>query len=306
MTSQLTTRIRNVTVANRDAFLEYARTFGPEHDESYVAAPEDLAAFDPKREPGVIALGRDDAVLGAASVMLHGYSEEGLGRFRILHAADPALYAPMLERVLKRLPERVQRPFLFLPENAGPIEAELVSWGFVETRRAYLLTHARPGSVREVPPPPDTLLMPATGADAATWARVVNEAFHGEPGRYEMTAEGARDLLTRPRIIRDGTLTAWRVGQPIGVVLAIGDPDDPSSVEIETLAVVPGHQGGGIGKALLRTALRAAAAEGCKSVTLSTGAANRRALKLYADAGFKVDDVRVCWQVERAPAQGRA
>ena len=302
MTNPPNTRIRNVTAANRDGFLDYARTFGPQHDESYVTAPEDLAAFDPKGEPAVVALGKDNAVLGAASVMVQGYSEEGSARFRILHAAKPALYAPMLERVLKRLPAGVRSVFLFLPEDAGPIEAELTSWGFRETRRAYMLTHAHPGDVREARPPEGTLLMPATGADAATWARVVNEAFGGDPGRYDMTADGARNLLTRPRIVRDGTLTAWRVGQPIGVVLTIGDPDDPSSAEIETLAVAPGHQGGGVGKALLHSAVRAAASEGFASVALSTAATNERALKLYRDTGFGMDDARVCWQVERASA----
>jgi hypothetical protein len=35
-------------------------------------------------------------------------------------------------------------------------------------------------------------------------------------------------------------------------------------------------------------------------VELSTNAENRRALRLYLEADFGIDDIRVCWQLERA------
>ena len=68
--------------------------------------------------------------------------------------------------------------------------------------------------------------------------------------------------------------------------------------EVETLGVLPAHQGIGLGRALLHTALRAAAAHRKLSVALSVAAANERALALYLDTGFRVDDVRVCWEAD--------
>jgi ribosomal protein S18 acetylase RimI-like enzyme len=97
-------------------------------------------------------------------------------------------------------------------------------------------------------------------------------------------------------VIREGTIMAWRGGVPVGVVITVFDHDLTRAGEIETLAVTPANQGVGLGSALLRTALVAAADRGCTVVTLSVSAANRRALALYLDAGFTVADVRVCWE----------
>ena len=299
MPSTTNTRIIDVDAAMSGAFLKYARTFGGEHDDSYVE-PDELARFDPEREPAVVALGVDDTVIGAASVMLDGYLGEGLARFRILHAALRTLYTPLLARVFERLPDEARQVFLFLPEEAGPIENELALAGFGVTRRAYLLGNPDPAGARVIEPPADVELQQATDADAARWTDVINAAFRGDPGRYDMVPEGAARLLGRPRVIRDGTLIARRDGEPAGLVLTVVSADDPTGAEIESLAVTPAHQGVGIGKALLSAALRAAADSGCTSVALSANATNRRALGLYLDAGFGIDEIRVCWQLDRA------
>jgi ribosomal-protein-alanine N-acetyltransferase len=293
------TRILDVDAATSDAFCKYARIFGGQHDDSYTE-PDELARFDPEREPAVIALGADDVVIGAASVMLHGYVGEGLGRFRIMHAAVRTLYKPMLDRLLERVPSEARQLFLFLPEEAGPIEEELAQAGFAVTRRAYLLGNPSPADARVIEPPAGVELQLATIEDAVDWTGIINAAFHGDPGRYDMVPEGAARLLGRPRVIPNGTLIALRHGEPAGLVLTVVSAEDPTVAEIESLAVVPAHQGRGIGKALLSAALRAAAPRGCTSVELSTNAENRRALRLYLEADFGIDDIRVCWQLERA------
>lgn len=298
MTASDGLRIVDVDDAHADAFLRYAREFGAVHDDSYVT-DEDLAVFDPAVEPAVMVLDGTEQPLGAASVMLRGYETEGLGRFRILHATDVPTYARLLDAVLARVPAHVGRVFVFMPEFPGEAGDALAQAGFAESRRAYVMLHSSPAHVMEPELPSETMLELAHPTAAVDWAHVVNMAFRGEPGRYDMTPERAAELLGRPRVIRSGTLMAFRGGRPAGIVMTVAEDGNPYGAEIETLAVLPADQHVGLGRALLRQALRAAGQEGRSSVNLSVSTSNKRALALYLDAGFGVHDVRVCWDLKR-------
>lgn len=291
-------RVVDVDATQVAPFVEYARRFGAVHDDSYVTH-EDLAVFDPAVEPAVLVYDGGGAPLGAASVMLAGFETEGLGRFRILHAADPSAYPLLVNAALARVPAHVARVSCFLPEHPGELGDILTQLGFAEARRAYIMLHPNPASVMEPELPTETILEKALPPISNQWAYVVNAAFRGEPGRYDMTAERAAELLSRGRVIREGTLMACRGGSPSGVVMTVVSEENPYAAEIETLAVLPADQHIGLGRALLRAALRAAGRDGRSSVTLSVGMFNKRALALYLDAGLSVHDVRVCWELRR-------
>lgn len=277
------------------SFLDYARAYGPQHDDSYLA-PEDLARFDPRTEPAVIALDDSHSVVGAASVMLSGFAEQGAARFRILHALDPAHYPALLDAILGRVPTTVERAFLFLPEHSGDVQDVLGTLGFGVCRRAYVLRHPDPRNVARVEYPSETQVRGATAAVAGDWASVVNAAFRGQPGRSDMDRERAGQMLASPRVLSGATLIAYRGGIPAGVVLTVTDASDPCASEIETLAVTPGHQGMGVGRALLHDAVFAAGRQGCRWVDLSVSTVNRRAIALYLDSGFRAEEIRVCWE----------
>lgn len=288
--------ITDVGPALVDPFREYARVHGPEHDESYTLS-EELVRFDPAAEPAVLSFAANGAIVGAGSVMVDGFSTEGAARFRILHAADPRAYPLMLERLLPQLPDGIARAFVFLPENAGGIEDVLAGAGFGVSRRATILVHESPGHVA-VPPAPDGVVLSPAGPEVAELAaNLINTVFHGQPGHYDMSAERAAEILGRRRIVSEGTLVAWRDGALAGLVITAEDPDELAYAEIETLGVMPDEQGRGIGKALLCSAVAAAARMNHTHVTLSTGEDNRRALGLYLKVGFRVEEVRVCWEL---------
>lgn len=288
-------RILDVDESLTDVFLAYAVAYGGVHDDSYTTSDE-LARFDPAREPAAIAVDPENAVVGAASLMLDGYAGEGIARFRIAHSLCPAYYPALIDRVLARLPGTISRVFLFLPERAGDAEEALGAIGFGICRRAYVLRHTDPRGVSHLEYPSETHIQPATAAIASDWAHVVNAAFHGEPGRYDLTYERASELLSSPRVLKGATLIAYRGGIPAGVVLTTVDAVDPCAAEIETLAVTPAQQGMGIGRCLLHDAVAAVGRHGCRWVTISVSTFNRRAVALYLDSGFQADDIRVCWE----------
>ena len=292
-------RVLEVDEALTEGFLRYASEHGVAHDNSYLA-PEDLARFDPAAEPATVVVDGSGTVIGAASVMLDGYLSEGISRLRILHALDPAYYPALIDHALARIPEQAERVLLFLPEHAGDVEDAVAAAGFAMCRRAYVLRHFDPKYAPEPQFPSEVHLEQATPAVAIDWAHVANAAFRGSPGRYDMTPDHVRELLARDRIIPEGSFIAHREGVPAGLVLTLSDARDPCTAEIETLAVAPAMQGKGLGRALLLTALRAVGRAGCRSVSLSVSTYNRRAVALYLGAGFRAEDVRVCWERTRA------
>ena len=290
-------RIEAVDAASRGAFVEWALAHGAEHDESYTQPP-DLEAFPGDAEVAVLAFGAEGEVVGAASLMVEGFRREDLGRFRILHAIEPAAYEPMVHWVVQRAPGDVSHVFAFLPEGAEAAGV-LTEVGFAPTRYAVILERAPVGGsdahlAADVPS--GVMIRPACVGDAAAWADVANAAFCGYPGRYDMTEERAAALLGDERVVPAGSLLAVREGRPIGLVSVWRDEAPGTRIaEIASLAVVPDAQGLGIGRALLRAGVARARDTGYDRVSLSTSTTNAPALSLYTSEGFEVVEVRVCW-----------
>jgi mycothiol synthase len=295
----MSTRIVPVDASNTEAFIEYALERGPEFDESWVQ-PEDLATFDASKEPAALALGVTGETVGAASLMLGGYAEEGLARFRILNATDSCAYGDLVANVVDRAPASVKEFFLFVPDDPR-IGSVLAKIGFSETRRAHVLRREGTRPVVPVPPTDVRLAVARPDRDGQAWARVLNLAFAGFPGRFNISAERADELLSSERVLPGGALIAWRLGHPVGLVLVASEPEEdgvPLS-SVDTLAVVPAAQGEGLGRLLLRAGVALAHDAGYERVDLSTNALNEKALGLYHSEGFDFIDVRVCWALER-------
>jgi ribosomal protein S18 acetylase RimI-like enzyme len=95
-------------------------------------------------------------------------------------------------------------------------------------------------------------------------------------------ADGAGEVLVA---VADGELLGTVMLQPWGPASEIGR--GPDEVELRALAVAPGAQGRGIGRALLAAAVDRARALGCHHLVLSTQPAMRAAQALYRSAGFE-------------------
>lgn len=78
----------------------------------------------------------------------------------------------------------------------------------------------------------------------------------------------------------------------VGTIMLVSWPDTgevvtgPGEAEIRALAVAPGTQGQGIGRALLGAVLERAARQGVRTLVLSTQPEMRAAHHLYEQAGF--------------------
>lgn len=105
-------------------------------------------------------------------------------------------------------------------------------------------------------------------------------ALHASASEEPWSAESLAALIASPGVF---ARLALADGSPAGFVLARLAADE---AEILTLAVVPAARRQGLGQALMRSALDAAAAAGAGRMLLEVAADNRGARALYAGLGF--------------------
>ena len=116
--------------------------------------------------------------------------------------------------------------------------------------------------------------------DAATWTSEVSPAparvgegffVHNDPGEV-LVAEVDGEVAGY------ATLHQW---SPI--------PSHAHVLELNGMAVDPGHQGRGVGRALLEACVAGARQRGARKLTLRVLGFNHRARRLYESSGFQVE-----------------
>ncbi|HQR26776.1 MAG TPA: GNAT family N-acetyltransferase [Nocardioides sp.] len=135
--------------------------------------------------------------------------------------------------------------------------------------------------IRPAEPPDDDTL---AAIDADTWSPLVTPAPARAPGEPFFTA------WTSP----EDVLVAEVDGQVAGYVMlhqSLPLPSHAHVLELNGLAVAPGHQGQGLGRRLVEAAQQEARRRGATKLTLRVLAPNARARRLYEAAGFRVEGV---------------
>jgi ribosomal protein S18 acetylase RimI-like enzyme len=106
------------------------------------------------------------------------------------------------------------------------------------------------------------------------------------------------DVLDEYRTIGESGTDLWRVvraeGADVGCLL-LADHPGQDQVELVYMGLVPAARGRGWGAAIVRQALRTAAARRRARVVLAVDAANEPALKMYGRAGFVEFDRRAAY-----------
>lgn len=137
-----------------------------------------------------------------------------------------------------------------------------------------------------------TQVRPATEADGvrlreidvATWSTRTTPA---PPPK-------ADDRFFRGGLVPEDVLVAEDGGELVGYVMlhqSIPVPSHAQVLEINGLAVDPGHQGRGLGRRLVRAALNEARTRGARKVTLRVLGPNTSARALYESCGFVTEGV---------------
>jgi ribosomal protein S18 acetylase RimI-like enzyme len=105
---------------------------------------------------------------------------------------------------------------------------------------------------------------------------------------FELADDSAQQL--------DGYLEAGRVlvatlGDAVIGHVQLVETERPAELEIKNLAVLPAHEGRGVGRALVEAAAAHAREEGRATLVVSTAAAGTGVLRFYQRVGFRMASI---------------
>lgn len=119
-----------------------------------------------------------------------------------------------------------------------------------------------------------------------TWAKIIRAAF-GE--REGWTVEKFRESFSsRPQFEMQGMFFACYDNEAVGTAFAwLDEPDEKVWGRVHWVAVVPEHQGKGVGRALVLAVMHHLAGRGLTKVFLDTQGYRQRAIRLYTALRFR-------------------
>jgi mycothiol synthase len=196
---------------------------------------------------------------------------------------------PVYERVLPWFAERTGYTEVLSRDEAALAAVEAAGW--THSKSAFdLIVDVTPELKLADPAWPDGIVVrDFDPADVAAFHHLI----YVDAGWAEIPGHPARDFDEWQRIfITEHTVPtqqviAWRGERIVGV--AMGRTWDDGTGWISQLATAKDERGRGLGRAMLREALRRRVAAGATSLGLSVQAANRGALRMYLDAGLQID-----------------
>ena len=180
---------------------------------------------------------------------------------------------------------RRMRIWTFQPKLAAVLEDA----GFQPERELRQLRIALPA---EQPRFPETVEVRPfeVGSDEEAWLAVNNAAFSGHPENGAWTMDVLADRQRQSWFDPKGFRMAWEDGELVGFCWT-KVADHPIG-EIYVIGVAPGHQGRGLGKALILEGLRYLNEEvGLDRGMLYVDAGNEKAVAVYERLGFRLDHV---------------
>jgi mycothiol synthase len=127
------------------------------------------------------------------------------------------------------------------------------------------------------------------GKEEQLWCDLTNGCFASGLGQEGITVEMFMKELEQKDYIEGGVMMLWLQDVPIGAVRVSRDCDDRGEFAFITyVSIVKEHRGKGLGKLLLRKAMKFAKAQGLSRMGLTVSADNSGATALYIGEGFSV------------------
>ncbi|MFI8452609.1 mycothiol synthase [Streptomyces erythrochromogenes] len=153
-------------------------------------------------------------------------------------------------------------------------------------------------------PLPDPVLPPGVsvrtfqpGTDDAAWLTANAAAFAHHPEQGSLTQRDLDDRIAQPWFDAKGFFLAERDGELVGFHWTKVHAEQQLG-EVYVVGVLPGAQGGGLGKALTAIGLQHLAAQGLPTAMLYVDADNPAALAVYERLGFTTHEVDLMYRTE--------
>jgi mycothiol synthase len=289
-------KVLPLEIHRKTDFISFCKKHRNEQDDSYLY-DDDLNEFTPDdNNPTYILIDQDNSIVGAASMLLsQGYRKSLKSRFRIFHSTIKTIeaYKSMLDAVMNKL-KYIREVFLFINEDNIIMRSILEELGFSTQRYAWLLRRSNQYTAPPFFPDCYTMKPFIKGKDEEAWCNISNKAFSIFNWHTDITPDSVKVDEASDFYIKDGMLMLWNGDTPVGIVTVGKDPYE-GVVEIGPIAIIPEFQGMGLGRNLLRAALKIGEAAGFTTAVLSVNGENKRAADLYLSEGFQKESLMICY-----------
>lgn len=273
----------------KEEFVAYCLKHRSEVDDSFLYE-KDFENFIPGDENPTYIIREDGKIIAAASLIVDDYHRRGRkGRFRIFYSErrDPQIYSILLEEIRKHT-EGLDKVFLFVPFANKELEEVIKELHFSAERYVFLLVCELKETVPCSLPVGYTLKTFKPDRDEEDWCYIRNTAFANLKGNSTpITTDMVHKMVSEAEYLEGGLIFLLHEDKPIGIVRGARDEyEGEPCMNIGPIAVLPAHQGKGLGKQLLRTAVEFAGKMNFKKTMLCVNADNERAKELYLKEGF--------------------
>lgn len=290
--------ISRMSSADEESFFAFCREHRSKLDPSYLGDQDLLSFPSPVFEHTFLEKRPDGGIVGACSLMGPAPdSAKHEARFRILYSISglPTSYRSLLKAVAEDVPGGTKMR-IFVPQSGGVQQDLLISLGFHKERTTYLMV--REGGETSAPslPPGYGFKDFARDSDEHAWCDIRNEAFRTVIGNDSpVFPDDIRMIMQSEGHLAQGMVMVEHSGKPVGVAMGTKESfKERASMNIGPVAVLPAHQGKGLGRAMIRLLLGRAASLSLNVVTLSVNADNSNALSLYLSEGFMEAESFAC------------
>ncbi|WP_238883753.1 GNAT family N-acetyltransferase [Clostridium sp. YIM B02551] len=281
-------------------FIEYCKKHKNEVDESFLY-DEDMKDFKPNEDnPTFIITNEENNIVATASLVITSYYRKGKrAAFRIFHSEidDIECYKMLMEAVVKQA-KTLEKIFVFVPIINEKLIGVMEELKFTIQRYSYFLVRKEMEVPDFILPVDYEIRQFRIGKDEETWCEVRNSGFAKLKGsETPMSPEMVKEMTSGNSYLDGGLMILYHKDRPVGVVRGGNDIYEGVSVmDIGPLALIPEYQGRGLGRILLRTAMKLAKEKNFEGTVLCVNADNERAKKLYINEGFKEVEAVACYE----------
>lgn len=272
-------RIQTLTNENISYFIQYCNKYGKEHDESFLPNVNFKIRSE---EPSFLLFDNNNALIGVSSLMDNG-------RFRILHSIKPDYehYKLLIDKTMTEIKE-LDNIYLFLPGDDLKVKNILINLGFNLQRTSWYLERHNveidnTNILKEV-----HIKALEVNKEEVIWCDIINQNFKDHIGFNNIKVEDLKKINHEDDDDYKEMLLVWKDKKPIGTIqLDIVTEDGTKMCYISWLSINSTYRGLGIGRYILKHAIRAGRQKNAEKACLVVHSTNENALQLYLSEGFE-------------------
>ncbi|MCK8059169.1 MULTISPECIES: GNAT family N-acetyltransferase [unclassified Fusibacter] len=290
--------IKLMTQNELSDFLSYCETYRYAHDESFLDE-EEMAEFTVNEKDPTYLLYNEDKLIGVLSIMYDDYYVAGQkARIRIFHCIEDIRehYQLLLSAALP-VEFDIDRLEMFLPDKVSGVQDIVKDLGFSYYRTSYVMVRKGKDRVTANFPVGYELKPLVVDRDEEAYAFIRNKAFENLKGsQTPINKEIVHKLFNDKWLLKEGMQLLWYKDSPVGVLRMIHESDDTGEYSfVAPIALLPEHQGKGIGRELLKAGIELGQQNDLNDCMLVVNAENEQALSMYQKSGFETLESVSCF-----------